>query len=355
MRYLFVYLTFFMMCGTAAATNWQQHRDDYSTRATTLPRGRTQFQLSVDSRSFDSRKAASGGQESLGTAFYQNLRSASGSYIREYDITVDQTKWTVGMIHGLTSDWTVGFRLPVVREQSIVRSQTYKMQKSGIKTAIDNVSAAQTEVMGGPGYQAADQIQIGHMEFIGKYLVSKKRDFSASLLQEVRFPTGESSPTDLVTNQTPGAEGYGLGVGMVVDVWTGANLRTGFKFNHAVNLNDEIQYRGQKEKDKKYSRDPGDESELGVLLEYNIISRYFVSAGLSYATRQADQLSDSVLEKNLELSRSERQVAEFGLGLLPPDSRHDFPAAAQLRYAVLIDGKSTEATNALSLQTSITF
>jgi hypothetical protein len=355
MRYIYVCLIIFVMSSTTYATNWQYNRDDYSTRASTLVRGKSEIQLVVDSRSFDSRKAANGGQQSLGTEFNQSLKVAKGdALLREYDISVQQTKWTVGMLHGLTSNWTVGFRLPIVREQSVVKSQTYKVQSTGIKAAMSDAQA-QAEFTGAPSYQAADQIQIGHMEFVGKYLVSKNRDVRASLLHELRFPTGESSQTDLVANPTPGAEGYGLGLGMVVDVWPMANWRTGIKINHAVNLNDEIQYRGQTDKEKKYLRDPGDESELGVLLEYNVVSRYFISAGLSYSTRQEDKFNDSKVDNNLALSRSDRRIAELGMGLLPPDSRRDFPASAQLRYAILIDGKNTEASNALSVQTSITF
>lgn len=354
MRYIYVCIIIFAQCTTALATNWQYNRDDYSTRATPLARGRSELQLVVDSRSFDSRKAAHGGLQPLGKEFSQSIRSTSGTHLREYDISVEQTKWTIGMLHGLTSNWTVGFRLPIVRELSEVKSRNYHVQKSGAKTPMEAV-AAQNVFAEQPTFQAADQVQIGHMEFVGKYLVSTGHDIQASLLHEVRFPTGETSPTDLITNPTPSAEGYGVALGMVVDVWPKANWRTGLKINHAVNLNDEVQYRGQPEKDKKYLRNPGDESELGVLLEYNPVSRYYVSAGMIYTTRHADQFDDGVLEKNLNLNRSERQVAEFGVGLLPPEGRRDFPAAAQLRYAILMDGKNTEASNALTVQTSITF
>lgn len=254
--------------------------------------------------------------------------------IVRYKVKMNQVRLVPTWLYGLTSQWSIGVRLPFTR----IEAQKITEGKRKIETQEDFL--------------------IGNVEMLNKQQVYSEGRSSWALMQRLRFPSAETPPEEMWIYSWPEPSGYAVGAGAIYEMRVSHKWGWSVSLAHDMNFEDEVQD-PYSPTIRRIRRDPGDKTtatfsagmkateeiswSLGYIQKHKTVDRYFGST-----EAEPD-------------GRVEQRVAELGLEYAPEalstgaKSRVPDGFSARMKYYATVQGRNIEDSDIFSVQVQFVY
>lgn len=274
----------------------------------------------------------------------QGINPLSTVAVQEFEVHRQELGLAPTWGYGLTRKWSLEVRLPIVQTRTEVQTKTQismgpisslgkkmtlspKAQEALLQSAQKALQTELDQLEYNSPQTVEENMQVGDLEVVNKFLLSKGQRISWLLLQGLTIPLANRRDPYSFVDTSYGDGQVDIGLGSVVD-WA-TTRRTGLRLSvgHKVQMADQIEMRIPRvgepqwkgEIDPEVHRDLGDVSWGSLEARYKWNRWLQLNSGYSYQIKGKDKLEGHRFSKEQYSTLSEgtaveQQVAHLGIG-----------------------------------------